>query len=55
MKINHLGLLALSIICVVMIALTGNYLFSLPADFFVLLSIWQRRRLNQQWLNANNV
>ena len=46
MKINSLGLLALSLVCVVMIAVTGNYIFALPADFFVLLSIWQRRRLN---------
>ena len=47
MRIDHLGLLALSLLCVVMIAVTGNYIFALPADFFVLLSIWQRRRLNQ--------
>jgi hypothetical protein len=47
MKINSLGLLALSFVCVVIIAVTGNYIFALPADFFVLLSIWQRRRLTQ--------
>lgn len=54
MKINTLGLLALSLLCVVMIALTGNYIFSLPADFFVLLSIWQRRRVNQQLLELEH-
>lgn len=47
MKINYLSLLALSLLCVVMVAVTGNYLFALPADFFVLLAIWQRRRVNQ--------
>jgi hypothetical protein len=47
MKISSPGLLALSLICVVIMAVTGNYIFALPADFFVLLSIWQRRRLNQ--------
>lgn len=47
MKINNLGLLAPGFMCVAMIAVTGNYIFSLPADFFVLLSVWQRRRLNQ--------
>ncbi len=47
MKINSLGLLTLSLGCVIMIAVTGNYIFSLPAEFFVLLSIWQRRKLNQ--------
>lgn len=47
MKINNLGLLTLSLICVVMIAVTGNYIFSLPAEIFALLSIWRRRRLSQ--------
>lgn len=47
MRINNLGLLALSLVCVAMIAVTGNYIFALPADFFVLVAIWQRRRLNQ--------
>ncbi len=47
MKINSLAFFALSLGCVAMIVVTGNYIFSLPADFFVLLSIWQRRRVNQ--------
>lgn len=47
MKINSPSLLLLIFVCVALIAVTGNYIFSLPADFFVLLSIWQRRRVNQ--------
>jgi hypothetical protein len=47
MKSNYFGLLALSLVCVVMIAVTGNYIYALPADFFVLVAVWQRRRVNQ--------
>lgn len=47
MKVSHLGLAALSLVWEVMIAVTGNYIFALPTDIFILVSIWQRRRLNQ--------
>ncbi|MCK8495982.1 hypothetical protein M0L20_29220 [Spirosoma sp. RP8] len=48
MKMNYIGLLASGLVCVIVIAMTGNYLFAYPADFFFLaagLSYRRQRRL----------
>jgi hypothetical protein len=51
MKINYLGFLGFGLVCVIMIAATGNYIFALPADFFFLaagISYRRQRRLDKQ-------
>lgn len=51
MKINYLGFLGFGLICVIIIAATGNYIFALPADFFFLTAgiyYRQQRRLDRQ-------
>jgi hypothetical protein len=44
MKISYLGLLGFSLVCVILIAVTGNYIFAYPADFFFLAAVIAHRR-----------
>jgi hypothetical protein len=44
MENSYLGFLGFSLVCVIMIAATGNYLFALPADFFFLAAGISYRR-----------
>ncbi len=44
MKSNYLCFLGFGLVCVIMIAATGNYIFALPADFFFLAAGIAHRR-----------
>lgn len=51
MRNNYLGLLAFGLVCMTMIAVTGNYVFAYPTEFFFLaagISYRRQRRVDKQ-------